>query len=131
MRFTTVFSLLATAALATAAATPDKGRGKDDPTKCNDKHPENCGIVSEPGAIVSPTIIEPSSTLPRLSTTTYTTSFCSVVDSVPFTTSRTYWEQSCTQIPRETVWTDYELKWGCATSTVTAVATMEDRRGFR
>lgn len=76
--------------------------------------------------IDSPEAQQPSSTILVLSTTTYTTSFCSVTNAVPFTRNATWYEQSCTQIIHTTTTTDYNLQWGCETSTVTTAYTMDD-----
>ncbi|KAF2034144.1 hypothetical protein EK21DRAFT_56931 [Setomelanomma holmii] len=84
---------------ASVFAAPNPGDGPD----CQ-KKPERCKLTTTKGAAAP----EPISTGPVLSTTTYTTSYCSIETAIPFTKNTT-----C-------------LQWGRATSTVTTAYTMDN-----
>ncbi|EAT79317.1 hypothetical protein SNOG_13433 [Parastagonospora nodorum SN15] len=97
MYITHILALTAFAFL--SGAEPIPGDGVD----CQ-KKPERCATP----VASSVSTKQASSTVPLMSTTTYTTSFCSVTGSVAL-----HHETSCL--------------WGCETSTVTAAYTMDNK----
>jgi hypothetical protein len=101
-----------------AIAAPNPGDGPD----CQ-RRPERCVLTTTKAANAP----APTSTGPILSTSTYTTSYCSVETAIPFTRGATWYEQSCTQIAHTTTTTDYSLQWGCETTTVTTAFTIDNK----